>query len=136
MIDLSKIQARELPTKTVNVNILGHVQQQEIRPLQGEDRIRSWSLDYARNAAESTVERVKITLTSGARLTPEIADKLIALDWDAAVNLAGEVLRFTDEFEKAIAEEKSSAEKNSPAEAGTDTPVSSGNASTPEATRS
>lgn len=121
MIDLKNIAARELPRKTVKVNILGQVQEQEIHPLQGEARLKSWSLDFSENASKSTLERVIIALTQGADLPADIATRLISLDWDAAVSLAGEILNFTNEFEKTIAEEKKTAEKNLPPEAGTAT---------------
>lgn len=119
MIDLKNIAARELPRKTVKVNILGQVQEQEIHPLQGEARLKSWSLDFSENASKSTLERVIIALTQGADLPADIASRLISLDWDAAVSLAGEILNFTNEFEKIIADEKKTAEKNLPPEAGT-----------------
>lgn len=121
MIDLKKIAAKELPKKTVKVNILGNVQEQEIHPLEGEARLKSWSLDFSENASKSTLERVMIALTNGADLSEDIAHRLISLDWDAAVSLAGQILKFTSEFEATIAAEKATAEKNSLPEGGTDT---------------
>lgn len=122
MIDLKKIAAKELPKKTVKVNILGNIQEQEITPLEGEARLKSWSLDFSENASKSTLERVMIALTNGANLPLDVVNQLISLDWDAAVSLAGEILNFTNEFEKTIADEKKAAEKNSLPEAGTGTP--------------
>ena len=121
MIDLKKIAAKELPKKTVKVNILGNIQEQEITPLEGEARLKSWSLDFSENASKSTLERVMIALTNGANLPQDVVSQLISLDWDAAVSLAGEILNFTNEFEKTIADEKKAAEKNSQPEAGTGT---------------
>ena len=121
MIDLKNIKARELPKKTVKVNILGTEQEQEITVLTGENRIRTWSLDFTVNADESTVKRVKICLEAGAGLPESDVDLLISLDWDAAVSLAGEVLAFTREFDAKISDEKAKAEKNLTADVSTAT---------------
>ena len=120
-IDLSKIKARELPKKTVKVNILGTEQEQEITVLTGENRIRTWSLDFSVNADESTVKRVKICLEAGAKLPEKDVDLLIKLDWDAAVQLAGEVLACTREFDGEITAAKAAAEKNLKADVSTAT---------------
>ncbi len=112
MIDLSKIKAVELPEKTVKVNINGTIQEQNIKPLTGDHRLRSWALDYTHDPAQSTHDRVMLTLVNGAGLDAKTALKLISVDWDAAVTLSADVLNFTEEFEKKIAEEKKNAEKN------------------------
>lgn len=112
MIDLSKIKAVELPEKTVKVNILGTIQEQKIKPLTGDHRLRSWALDYTHDPAQSTHDRVMLTLIHGAGLDAKTALGLISVDWDAAVTLSADVISFTEEFEKTIAEEKKTAEKN------------------------
>ena len=119
MIDLSKVKARELPKKTVEVNILGTKQEHEITVLSGESRIRTWSLDYTQNPDESTLKRVKICLGGGAGLSEDEIVQLISLDWDAAVQLCGEIMLFTREFESKLATEKAGAEKNSAADVST-----------------
>ena len=122
MIDLSKIKAKELPKKTIKVNILGTVQEQEITVLTGENRIKSWSLDYTQNPEESTLKRVRICLTGGAGVPEKDAELLIHLDWDAAVEICGQVMEFTREFDDKISAEKSDAEKNLKAETETGIP--------------
>ena len=112
MIDLSKIKAVELPEKTVKVNIHGTIQEQNIKPLTGDHRLRSWALDYTHDPAQSTHDRVMLTLVNGAGLDAKTALELISVDWDAAVTLSADVLNFTEEFEKKISEEKKNAEKN------------------------
>ena len=122
MIDLKKIKAKELPKKTITVNILGTKQEQEITVLTGENRLKSWALDFDSNPEESALKRVKICLIAGANLPSADAETLIRLDWDAAVKIAGDVLALTREFDDAVAAEKTAAEKNLKAEDSTVTP--------------
>lgn len=123
MIDLSKIAAKEIPTKTVTVNILGTITETTIRPLTGQNRMDYWALDVGDDIAKCTKERVFISLKNGAGMKMEDIFQLIVLDWDAAVSLAGNIHTFTVEFEEEISKIKKEAEKNFQAAGGKTTPA-------------
>lgn len=123
MIDLEKITPKQFLRETVDVNILGVIQKQEIKNLTGEPRLRYWALSFSERNDEATKERVMIALVSGAGLTPENAVRLIELDWDAATSLAGKVHLLTKKMDDAIEAEKIAAEKNLNPEASTDTAI-------------
>ena len=119
-IDFSKLKPRELPTKKVELNILGIRQEIEIHPMTGKDRLSFWATDYIGDTTEQYAidvvnRRTRLALTTGAGLSEEDAEKLIELDWDAALDLVSQVNLMTREFDEALVEEKEHAEKNSPA---------------------
>ena len=114
-IDFSKLKPRELPTKKVELNILGIKQEIEIHPMTGKDRLSFWATDYIGDTIDVVNRRTRLALTTGACLSEEDAEKLIELDWDAALDLVSQVNLMTREFDEALVEEKEHAEKNSPA---------------------
>nr|DAP68156.1 MAG TPA: hypothetical protein [Caudoviricetes sp.] len=114
-IDFSKLKPRELPTKKVELNILGIKQEIEIHPMTGKDRLSFWATDFIGDAIDVVNRRTRLALTTGASLSEEDAEKLIELDWDAALDLVAQVKLMTNEFDEALVEEKEHAEKNSPA---------------------
>ncbi len=122
-IDFSKLKPRELPTKKVELNILGIKQEIEIHPMTGKDRLSFWATDYIGDTIDVVNRRTRLALTTGAGLSEEDAEKLIELDWDAALDLVSQVNLMTREFDEALVEEKEHAEKNSPAADSTVTQV-------------
>ena len=121
IIDFSKIKAKDLPEKEVNVNVLGTIFKVKIKPLTGIARMEYWALDHQEEADERTRKRVFSTLINSAEFTEADVSKLISLDWSAAIDLAGTIFRFTLEYEESLSKLKSEAEKNFQKDSQTDT---------------
>ena len=111
-IDFANLKPRELPTKTITVNVLGVPQSLDIHPLTGQTRLAYWATDFIEDRLELVNRRTRLALTNGADLTEDEAEKLIGLDWDAALEVFVQVNIMTQEFDEAVAKEKAEAEKN------------------------
>lgn len=112
-LDLSNIPAREIPEKKDKITILGVEKDVTYKPLTGANRLNLWST--FRNDGkgyEATIERVYIVLEHAVGMEKEDISRLIELDWEAALDLTGRCIMFTNEFEDSVNKETAAAEKN------------------------
>lgn len=121
MLDLSDIPAYKLPEKTEKIKICGIEKEVTFKPLVGEKRLEMWALFRSdkKEETELLLDRIYLACMDGVGMTDKETAKLIDLDWEAALDLAGRVIAFTNEFEKSRKAEEEKAEKNSDPEGGT-----------------
>lgn len=114
-IDLSLVPARELPVREETILVAGKEIPVSYKPIVGEDRLRVWSSTHNNDAPHDValLERIHITLEKGVGMNEKEIEKLISLDWEAALSLAGKVISFSTEFQNAAKAEEDKAGKNS-----------------------
>jgi len=122
MIDLSKLNSKELPAREIAVTISGDPQTVKIHPLTGAGRIAVAGLaeKIAENDLTFQPTIIRLALIFGADLSEADAEKLIAADPEAAIEIGSAVWSFEAEYQSAKEQERATAEKNSdPAEVNT-----------------
>lgn len=107
-IDLSKIKATKPATKEFTTTIAGVEQTFTIAALDGVARLSLIGID----GPSAVVDRTLLALTTSLSLSEAQANSLINADWEAALAIASEIVTFTIDLEKALAEERAVAEKN------------------------
>lgn len=114
-IDFSKIAVPELPKKTVKIQFLKKDEEFEIQPMTGEVRFCYFSLDVDDDKQDvRSLKRLKHSLSCVVGMTEADINKLIAVDWLAAINLSNEVFIYTREYELGLSQLVEDAEKNLP----------------------
>lgn len=121
MLDLSNIPAYKLPEKTEKIKICKIEKEVTFKPLVGKKRLEVWTTfrNNKKEEIELTLDRIYIACMDGVGMTDEETSRLIELDWEAALDLTGRVIVFTNKFEDSRKAEEKKAEKNSDPEGGT-----------------
>lgn len=109
MIDLSKLKALELPTKEIEVEILGETQKITITAM--SDDIFLDFRDIKKSSDIYEVKQRKLALIRCAGMTEEDADILCAKSGETAAFIIGEILELTEKFEKAKSDITAEAKK-------------------------
>ena len=112
-IDLSKLKALELPTKEIDVEILGDVQKVKII-CPGDNTAVAVSACYQEQGKDPYLTETIIRLFLTASLpdiTPEDIDMIIAKDFKAATVIAAAARDLLQEFITAKKQEKTKAKK-------------------------
>lgn len=108
-IDLTKLKALELPTKEIEVDILGETQKVKITAMSDD-----LSLDIRDIRNNNTVHEVKVRkliLTKCAGMSDADAGLLCAKDGSAAAKIISAILGLSDAFDAARAKIREEAKK-------------------------
>ena len=108
-IDLTKLKALELPTKEIEVDILGETQKVKISAMSDD-----LSLDIRDIRNNNTVHEVKVRkliLTKCAGMSDADAELLCQRDGGSAAKIISAILDLSDEFDAARAKIRKEAKK-------------------------
>lgn len=109
MLDLTKLKALELPTKEIEVEILGEKQKVKISAM-GDDLTLDIG-DLRKKELKSEVKIRRLLLEKCAGLSPEDAALLCTKGGEAAAKIISAILDLSDEFDAARAEIREAAKK-------------------------
>ena len=110
-IDLTKLKALELPTKEIEVDILGETQKAKITAM--SDSLSLDIVDIRNNNTVHEFEMRKLLLTKCAGMSDADAELLCAREGAAAAKIISGILDLTDEFDTARAKLREEAKKKS-----------------------
>ena len=110
-IDLSKLKHKELPTKTLEIEVLGEPQKITIKPINGRG-LTSLGL-ISEDDIDRSAKMCLIALMYGLNLTQNEAELFMNNDIVAADTIAAAIIEFTGEYTQEIASAKDYAKKNS-----------------------
>lgn len=115
MIDLSKLKALELPTKEIDVEVLGEKQTTVVQSLPDHVAVKIMSMQELNGTNPELTSMVirEILLTGAKELTPEDVDLLVVHDFAAAAKIAAAIRDLTAQHRKAMDEQRETARKNS-----------------------
>lgn len=109
-IDLTRLKAVELPTKEVEVEVLGEKQKVKISAISDSGYLDFVSIREA--APERAESKIRLwILENCAGMSAADAALLMERDGKCAAAIVAEVFALTDEFTKAQAEARESAKK-------------------------
>jgi hypothetical protein len=121
-LDLSKLSALELPSKEIEVEILGDTQ--KIRVYAYDDGVSLDIADIADAHPESQERRVRtMLLIECAKLSSNDAEKLVRYAKDATVEIINAIFDLRKEFVDARNREQEAAQKNLTGEKSQDMPA-------------
>jgi hypothetical protein len=121
-LDLSKLSALELPSKEIEVKILGDTQ--KIRVYAYDDGVSLDIADIADAHPESQERRVRtMLLIECAKLSSNDAEKLVRYAKDATVEIINAIFDLRKEFVDARNREQEAAQKNLTGEKSQDMPA-------------
>ena len=117
MIDLSKLKALELPTREIEVDIIGEKQTTVITALPMTVAVRiSTMADIRKDDPDLPTEVIRMVLEHGAKeISAADIDMLLDMDYPAAAKIAAEIRDLTGTFNKEKSKAKKEFEKNSDA---------------------
>ncbi len=111
MLDLKKLEAVAMPSKDIEIDIMGETQTVTISAM-GDNN----TLDIADLKKKETFSEYKIrcyVLEKCAGLSPKDAALLCTKDGEAAAKIISAILDLSDEFDAARAETREAAKKKS-----------------------
>ena len=121
-LDLSKLSALELPSKEIEVEIMG--EKQKIRVFAYDDGVSLDIADIADAHPESQERRVRtMLLIECAKLSSNDAEKLVRYAKDATVEIINAIFDLRKEFVDARNREQEAAQKNLTGEKSQDMPA-------------
>lgn len=121
-LDLSKLSAMELPSKEIDVKILGDTQ--KIRVYAYDDGVSLDIADIADAHPESQERRVRtMLLIECAKLSSNDAEKLVRYAKDATAEIINAIFDLRKEFVDARNREQEAAQKNLTGEKSQDMPA-------------
>ena len=109
-IDLTKLKALELPSKEIQIEVLGEPQTVKIKAYTDDISLCIGNIED-RNPNSSDLLIWKMLLEKCADFSPEDADLYLALDLNGASGLVREIYALTAEFRKKRAEKRAEAKK-------------------------
>lgn len=114
MIDLSKLKALELPSREIEVEILGEKQKTTVSSLPDRAAVKVSAMQEMKgDDPDLTTLVIREILASGAKeLTAEEIDLLIDRDFPAAAEIAAAIRDLTAEHRQKIADVREQAKKN------------------------
>ena len=114
MIDLSKLKALELPTKEIDVEVLGEKQKTVVQSLPDHVAVKIMAMQELNgNNPELTHLVIREILLTGAKeLTTDDVDLLVVHDFAAAAKIAAAIRDLTSQHRKAMDELRETARKN------------------------
>lgn len=115
MIDLSKLKALELPTKEIEIEILGEKQNTVITALPMSLAVKISTLtEINRDNPELPSQVIREVLLAGAKeISPEEVELLLVFEFPAAAKIAAAIRDLTKEFTEECHRKKEEFEKNS-----------------------
>ena len=113
-MDLTKLRALEMPSKEIEVEILGELQRTTIASLPDNVAVRVMAMReiHGDDPELATIVIREILLAGAKELTPEDVDLLVARDFAAAAKIAAEIRDLTSQHRKAMDELRETARKN------------------------
>lgn len=117
MIDLSKLKALELPTKEIEIEILGEKQTTVITALPMTAAVKiSTMAEIDKKDPNLPTNVIRLVLELGAKeIAKEDIDMLLDMDYPAAAKIAAEIRDLTGTFNSEKSKTKKEFEKNSDA---------------------
>lgn len=110
-IDLSRIKHKELPTKSITVEIDGESQLFDIKPISGRG-ITSLGL-IREDDIDKSSKMCLLALIYGLEISQEDAEMFMNAETLAADSIAAQILAFTSEYQNEINNAKTEIKKNS-----------------------
>lgn len=113
-MDLTKLRALEMPTKEIEVEVLGETQKTVVQSLPDHVAVKIMAMQElnGNNPELATIVIREVLLAGAKELTPEDVDLLVARDFAAAAKIAAEIRDLTSQHRKAMDELRETARKN------------------------